>query len=190
MGVTMTALREALKRLEQMGLVEVRHGDAMRVRDWHEAGGLDVIAHLLFRSGGLDAKILSDVMEARGLMLSELAALAAERREDGQAARLRELARAFAEAPDDAAAQQVDFVFMTELAQAANNVVFVLILNSIRSLYFENAALLPVSAEHGELASHYTRAADAVSRRRPAAARRAVAELAARQRERVEALLG
>src|SRR4051794_41552174 len=34
LGVTMTALREALKRLEQLGLVEVRHGDAMRVSDW------------------------------------------------------------------------------------------------------------------------------------------------------------
>ena len=56
LGVTMTALREALKRLEQMGLVEVRHGDAMRVNDWRDAGGLDVIAHLLFRSGGLDGR--------------------------------------------------------------------------------------------------------------------------------------
>src|SRR5688572_4649127 len=41
LGVTLTSLREGLKRLEQMGLVEVRHGDAMRVRPWREAGGLD-----------------------------------------------------------------------------------------------------------------------------------------------------
>src|SRR5215213_459245 len=65
LGVTMTALREALKRLEQMGLVEARQGDAMRVRDWREHGGTDVIAHLLFRSGGLDAGVLADVLEAR-----------------------------------------------------------------------------------------------------------------------------
>src|SRR4051812_49736229 len=39
LGVTMTALREALKRLEQLGLVEVRHGDAMRVTDWRARGG-------------------------------------------------------------------------------------------------------------------------------------------------------
>src|SRR5215218_10536528 len=56
MGVTMSSLREALKRLEQMGLVESRQGDAMRVRDWREHGGTDVITHLLFRSGGVDAK--------------------------------------------------------------------------------------------------------------------------------------
>src|SRR6186713_2173748 len=51
LGVTMGSLREALKRLEQMGLIEVRHGDAMRVRDWRAHGGLDVVAHLVLRSG-------------------------------------------------------------------------------------------------------------------------------------------
>src|SRR4029077_7635025 len=69
LGVTMSSLREALKRLEQMGLVEVRHGDAMRVLDCREHGGLDVLTHLLLRSGGLDAGVLSDILEARSLML-------------------------------------------------------------------------------------------------------------------------
>src|SRR5262249_41263975 len=65
MGVTMTTLREALQRLEQMGLIEVRHGDAMRVVDWHERGGLDLIPYLLLRPSGIDRKLLGDVMEAR-----------------------------------------------------------------------------------------------------------------------------
>src|SRR3954462_5992863 len=102
-----------------MGLIEARQGDAMRVRDWREHGGTDVIAHLLFRSGGVDANVLADVLEARGLMLRELAGLAAERRRAEQAARLAQLAAAFAAAPDDAAAQAVDFAFVTELAEAA-----------------------------------------------------------------------
>src|SRR3954464_3623409 len=92
LGVTMTALREALKRLEQLGLVEVRHGDAMRVSDWRARGGLDVIAHVLFAAGGLDREMLSDVLEARRLMLAESARLAAERRDALQAVRLEELA--------------------------------------------------------------------------------------------------
>ena len=36
LGVTLGSLREALKRLEQMGLLDVRHGDATRVRDWRQ----------------------------------------------------------------------------------------------------------------------------------------------------------
>jgi GntR family transcriptional regulator, transcriptional repressor for pyruvate dehydrogenase complex len=189
LGVTMSSLREALKRLEQMGLVDSRQGDAMRVRDWRDHGGLDVMAHLLLRSGGIDASVLADVLEARGLMLRELAGLAAERRDAEQATRLTELARAVAEAPDDASAQRVDFAFFTELAQAAGNVVFVLIMNSIRALYFAHAEQLPVTARREELAPLYERAAAAVADQDPAAARDAVADLAARQRARVEEAL-
>jgi len=190
LGVTMSSLREALKRLEQMGLVEARQGDAMRVRDWREHGGLDVIAHLLFRSGGLDAGVMADVLEARGLMLRELAALAAERRDDAQARRLVELADQVAGAPDAAAAQLVDFAFFTELAQAAGNLVFVLVLNSIRALYFAHAERLPVTAGHDELAPLYARVAGAVRAGDGAAARAAVGELADRQRARVEQAVG
>ena len=190
LGVTMSSLREALKRLEQMGLVEARQGDAMRVRDWREHGGLDVIAHLLFRSGGLDAGVMADVLEARGLMLQDLAALAAERRDDAQARRLVELADQVAGAPDAAAAQLVDFAFFTELAQAAGNLVFVLVLNSIRALYFAHAEGLRVTAGHEELASLYARVAGAVRAGDGAAARAAVGELADRQRARVEQAVG
>src|ERR687888_2144233 len=86
LGVNMASIREAVKRLEQLRLVEVRHGDAMRVRDWRAHGGLDVVAHLLFRAGGLDRQTLASLLEARRLMLQESARLAAERRsrEQGQ----------------------------------------------------------------------------------------------------------
>jgi GntR family transcriptional repressor for pyruvate dehydrogenase complex len=189
LGVTMSSLREALKRLEQMGLVESRQGDGMRVRAWREHGGLDVVAHLLFRAGGVDGRVLADVLEARSLMLAELAALAARRRSPDAAGRLRDLAAEFARAPDDAAAQRVDFAFVTELAAAAGNLVFVLVLNSIRALYFAHAGELPVTARPGELAPLYTRAAEAVAAQDPGAARAALADLAARQRERVEGAL-
>src|SRR4051812_42408263 len=136
LGVNMASVREAVKRLEQLRLVEVRHGDAMRVRDWRAHGGLDVVAHLLFRAGALDRDTLASLLEARRLMLAEAARLAAERRSPEQAARLGELADGFAAAPDEEAAQALDFAFMTELVEAAGNVVFGLILNSIRELYF------------------------------------------------------
>ena len=78
---------------------------------------------------------------------------------------------------------------MTELAQAADNLVFVLILNSIRALYFEHAAALPVTARPGDLAPSYAAAADAVAERDAARARSVMDALAERQGQRVEEAL-
>jgi DNA-binding FadR family transcriptional regulator len=182
LGVTMTALREALKRLEQLGLVEVRHGDAMRVTDWRVNGGLDVIAHVLFAAGGLDRAVLADVMEARALMLAQSARLAAERRDGAQAARLEELAERIAAAPDAASAQALDWAFFHELVETARNVVLLLVMNSIRGIYLERGELFAaVVGDHATLAPLYARAAQAIARRQGAAAERAVAELAAAQ---------
>jgi GntR family transcriptional repressor for pyruvate dehydrogenase complex len=179
LGVTMTALREALKRLEQLGLVEVRHGDAMRVADWRARGGLDVIAHVLFAAGGLDRGMLGDVMEARRLMLAESARLAAERRDDAQATRLEQLAERLADAPDPASAQALDWAFFHELVEAARNVVLLLVMNTIRDIYLQRGELFQaVVADRDELAPMYGRAARAVARREPDAAGRAVEELA------------
>jgi GntR family transcriptional repressor for pyruvate dehydrogenase complex len=179
LDVNMAPVREAVKRLEQLGLVEVRQGDAMRVTDWRSSGGLDVIAHVLFAAGGLDRDTLAQVMEARRLMLSASARLAATRRGDDQARRLRALAYRIAEAPDRTAAQALDFAFFAELVEAAGNVVLMLVTNSIRRVYFERSELfLPLIDTPREL---YGRAARAIDRRQPAAAARAVHELAAAQ---------
>jgi GntR family transcriptional repressor for pyruvate dehydrogenase complex len=190
LGVTLGSLREALKRLEQMGLVEVRHGDATRVNDWRSSGGLDVIAHVLFLGGGVDAKVLSDILEARTLMLGELAALAAARRSDEQAARLHELAANFAAEHDTAAAARIDFAFFTEVAQTADNLVFVLILNAIKRVYFEHLTAVPVTAEPAAIAPLYASIADAIDAQDEDAARTAAQRLASLQRAGVEALLG
>jgi DNA-binding FadR family transcriptional regulator len=181
LDVNMASVREAVKRLEQLGLVEVRHGDAMRVTDWRTSGGLDVIAHVLFAAGGLDQGMLGQLMEARRLMLAESARLAAERRGNDQAQRLETLAERIAAAPDDAAAQALDFAFFSELVEAAGNVVLVLVMNSIRRIYFARGDLFApiVRIPH----EPYLHAAQAIKRRQPAAAARAVAQLAALQED-------
>ena len=186
LGVNMASVREAVKRLEQLRLVEVRHGDAMRVRDWRADGGLDVIAHVLFRAGGFDPGTMRSLLEARRLMLTESARLAAKRRSPEQARRLRELAEGIASAPDAAAAQALDFAFMTELVEAAENVVFRLILNSIRRLYLDNAELFQaVVADRDELVPLYRRAAAAVDSGRAGSAAGALERLAKAQEARL-----
>lgn len=185
LGVTLSSVREALKRLEQMGLVDVRHGDAMRVRAWREHGTLDVLAHVLFAGGTLDARVLRDLLDARALMLRELAGLAAERRADEHAGRLEEIAVQFAAVSETEPAALLDYAFFTEIARAADNVVFDLVLNAIRNLYFEHLELYPVTERPQELAPLYSRIARAVRRGDGNRARAAAFELASQQAERL-----
>jgi len=186
LGVNMGPVREALKRLEQLRLVESRQGDAMRVTDWRADGGLDVIAHVLVRSGALDHEALDGVMEARASMLSEAARLAAERRTDEQAVRLSEIAEAIALAESPDAAQALDFVFFAELVDAAGNLVFRLLTNSIREVYFEHADLFRAIVDgEGELSPLYAEAAAAVGIQAAAQAALAVRRLAEGQAARL-----
>jgi GntR family transcriptional repressor for pyruvate dehydrogenase complex len=187
LGVNIGPVREAVKRLEQLRLVTVRHGDAMRVADWRATGGLEAAAPLLFRSDGFDPGALAALMEARRIMLAQSARLAADRRSDEQATELERLADCIAASADDPAAlQALDFAFFAELIDAAGNLVFSLVMNSIRHVYLENARLFEALVhEPAELAPHYRRAANAVTARSPAEADAAVEQLARLQEERV-----
>ena len=190
LGVNMASVREAVKRLEQLRLVDVRHGDAMRVRDWRADGGLDVVAHVLFRAGGFDADTLEHLLEARRLMLSEAARLAAERRSDEEAGLLSELAERIARADERDPAQGIDWEFMHVLVEAADNVVFRLIMNSIRELYFSRAELFGGLVERpAELAPLYRRAARAIESGSGSRAAGAIAALTEAQEARLREAL-
>lgn len=192
LGVTLSSLREALKRLEQMGLVDVRHGDATRVRDWRDHGGLDVVAHLLLRGGAVDPTVLRDVFEVRTFVLREMAGLAAARRDDDATARLRDLAGRLGEADqeDALAAAHMDFAFFTEVARAAGNVVFILVLNTIRDLYLAHLDRLTVTADPSLLAPAYGAIAAAIGDGHVERARTATHALAEAQRIAVEQAAG
>jgi DNA-binding FadR family transcriptional regulator len=189
--VNMASVREGVKRLEQARLVDVRHGDGMRVRDWRTNGGLDVLAHLAAPDGRLDREVAQAVFEARGVLLTAAARLAAGRRSSEQAKLLRSLAAQLAIEPDDDAAQGLDFAFYAVLVEAAGNLVFSLITNSIRDLYLARRELFrPIVARRAELGPLYERAARAVGERDAAAAEAAVERLAAAQAARLLGRLG
>jgi GntR family transcriptional repressor for pyruvate dehydrogenase complex len=178
LGVNMASLREGIKRLEQLRLVDVRHGDAMRVRDWRATGGLDVLAY----AATADPAMTAALFEARRLLLREAARLAAERRSPEQAQALAELATAFADAPDDVSAQALDLAFMGTLIDGADNLLFTLILNSIRELYAQHLERFrAIVRDRSALAPMYERAAAAVEARDPDATAAAVEAIAAHQ---------
>jgi GntR family transcriptional regulator, transcriptional repressor for pyruvate dehydrogenase complex len=176
--VNMASVREALKRLQQLRLVEVRHGDATRVLDWRRSGGLEA---LVLQGSGQQA-IVGDLFEARRLLLVEAARLAAQRRSAEQSAALLELAGAVALADDDQAALLADWEFMAALVEAAGNLVFQLTMNTVRELYLPRAdAFAPLVADRRGLAKLYARVAESVSKGDADGAAAAIEQLAEAQ---------
>lgn len=90
LAVNRGSVREALKQLEQLGLVEIRRGDGALVRPLREAS-LDVV-HDLLRSGDvLERRVLEEMLDVHEMLLAGATALAAEDLSDPALARARDL---------------------------------------------------------------------------------------------------
>jgi GntR family transcriptional repressor for pyruvate dehydrogenase complex len=143
LGVNRASLREALKKLEHLGLVKIRQGDGTRVQDFMSSAGIDILSHLipLAQAGGGQATLLRDVLEFRRLYGREVARLAAERAEPADAERLRAIADACAE-PGKSAEEvlRLDFEFYVALTAATHNRVFALLINTTRQAVMSYAS--------------------------------------------------
>lgn len=174
LGISRPAVREALQRIGQTGLVEVRHGGATTVRDFKRYAGLDLLPKLLVRGGQLDAAIVRSVVEARAEVGPGIAALAAERGGPGLAAAL-DAVVADLETTDDAIAwQRLALDYWDLLVDGADSLVFRLMYNSLRTAY-EPAlpALATVLADEVGQVEPYRLLAAAIRAGDPATARAA-----------------
>ena len=190
-GVNMASVREAVKRMEQLRLLDVRHGDAMRVRDWRQAAGLDVLVHALVAAPALAGAVLPNLFEARRLLLTEAARLAAERRTDEQAENIHvhsaRLAAAMREGEKwqlPRGTQLAELAFMEAVLDASGNLVFALIMNSVRELYLEALEMFAAMLDPAD-AIAYAGIAEAIERRDADQAAERMAAIAKLQQDRL-----
>ena len=113
-GVNRHAVREAVKRLAEVGLVEVSHGGATKVRDWRRAAGLDVLPDIAFD----DPAALVHALRMRRTIGVDVARLAAAARAEVEA---------FPADPDGYEA------LWSALVDASGNVAYRLALNSLEA---------------------------------------------------------
>lgn len=174
LGISRPAVREALQRIGQTGLVEVRHGGATTVRDFRKYAGLDLLPKLLVRGGRLDAAIVRSVVEARAEVGPGIAALAAERGGPGLAAALDSVVADLETADDAIAWQRLALDYWDLMVDGADSLVFRLMYNSLRTAY-EPAlpALAAVLADEVGQVEPYRLLAGAIRAGDPATARAA-----------------
>lgn len=135
LGVSRPAVREALQRMAQTRLLEVRHGGATTVRDFKRFAGLDLLPRLLVRAGVLDAAVARSILEARLVIGPGVAALAAERGGPALAATLTATVDALAATDDDVERQLHALAYWDLVVDGADSLTFRLMFNSLRAAY-------------------------------------------------------
>jgi GntR family transcriptional repressor for pyruvate dehydrogenase complex len=135
LGVSRPVVREALQRLANAGLVEVRQGGSTTVRDFKRYGGLNLLAHLLFGGGAVDVSVARSIADARQRIGPEIAALAAERSGAALAPALNEVVDAMAGDADPVGRQRSALAFWDVLVDGADSIVFRLMFNSLKVAY-------------------------------------------------------
>ncbi|MDX1510135.1 MAG: FadR/GntR family transcriptional regulator [Nitriliruptorales bacterium] len=190
LGVSRPAVREALQRLAQSRLVAIRQGESTTVRDWTTSAGLDLLPHLLVAGGKLDPTVIESIIEVRQLVGPLVAGHAAERRDDGDVARLREILDELTTATDDTARQQIALRFWDQVVIAARSIALRLLFNALRDAY---EPLLEATGPllHDEVThiAGYRAIVDAIAAGNADASRVAASELLARGSRAVEELL-
>jgi DNA-binding FadR family transcriptional regulator len=155
--VNRASLREALKKLEHLGLVRIRQGDGTRVQNFMETGGIELVQHLLPLAGG-KPELIRDLLEFRRIFGRELARLAAARQAVGDGlARLRELADRAERASGALELFEADFDFYVSLAQLSGNQVMLLLINTVRDSVRGFMPLLANLAAPGEVVRRHHR---------------------------------
>lgn len=188
-GVGRSAMREAIKSLSLIGLVEVRHGDGTYLRKADSA----ILPQIIEWGLLLGEPRTRDLVEARQKIEEVIAGLAAERRDETDLAALRTSLAAMAEASgpdaDPAAFVDADVQFHLLLADAARNTALRDVLVGIQALlraWIRRA--ISIGDRAGSLEEHMP-ILEAVERGDPEAAERAMAAHMRHAGERLERAL-
>ncbi len=133
LSVNRASVREALKQLEQLGLVTIRRGGGARVCHLHEAS-VDIVRHLLHADSEIDPSLALQILDVNEIMVAGATRLAVERASESELMEARELMEDLVAASDEAeknlAATDALFELIT---RASDNLVLRLIHNAIRT---------------------------------------------------------
>ena len=174
------SVREGLKKLEQLRLVEIQRGSGNRVRELEQAN-LDLVVRLLLREGRPQLAWIRDLIELRDLLGVALVRLGLERASEEE---LAELVAALHAAGDSEATEE-RFLASASRAQEVgvrmtHNRILVMLWNTLRRC-MEPAAFgvaeQRIGAARRELQPALRRCAHAVEARDTETAARAVREL-------------
>lgn len=126
------AIREAMQRLERMGLVQIRHGERARVAQPSVGQAIEQIGETMRHLLAHSPATLEHLKEARATFEKESARIAALRRQPADVARLRALLERQEAARSDAAAFiALDGALHREIAAISGNPIFPAVVEAV-----------------------------------------------------------
>lgn len=136
-GVHRSAVREALKKLEQLGIAHIRPGGA-RVAPLDEAS-LDIVEHLLGLEDPPNPEIVDQVLEVMGGLFSNAARYCAERATDDQRRQVHALLARIMD-PEDRDAERIEMIHQLGdlFVEASDNLVLRLVRRGVRTHLVEH----------------------------------------------------
>lgn len=133
--VNRASVREAVKRLEFLELVEVRHGQGTFVRGVATSSALQVIETLLRDPKTVTTDLLRQLLEFRRHVTTHVVELAARNRRPEHVTRARDLLAAEQDAADDPQrALEIDLEMNALLGEASGNLMYQLLTNLFTKL--------------------------------------------------------
>ncbi len=130
LGVSRTVVREATKRLEQQGMLEIQHGTGIKIVDRLHRPLNDSLTLLIPDM----ADRLQQLNEARLSIEPDAASSAAQRATKEQIKTMRRIQTQLEKAPDNAAAIEADIAAHHAIADASGNLIYRLILDSLAEI--------------------------------------------------------
>lgn len=136
MNVNRNTLREALRKLEILGLLSVRQGDGIYVLDYRDSGNIELLKHILVLRKETTAEIIHDILKIRTIVIPEMAALAAEKITADELQILKKI-------NDDPAMSLIDkdIAIHGLIAKVSGNLFFMILLNFFNDIFRQYAGL-------------------------------------------------
>lgn len=132
LNVNRSTVREAFKKLEMLGLVEIRHGDGVYVKNYLDSGNLDLLRAMATSGGRINIEILKGLLDLRRLILPDVAFQAALNRTDEDLDEMNRIIQDSGISLNDR-----DMMLYRLIARASRNIPFLIVLN-----FFNNSGLV------------------------------------------------
>lgn len=139
LDVNRATVREALKKLEMLGLIEIRHGEGIFIKDYLSSGNLELFKMMIYLNDTIPFSILQNLLQIRRIIVPQMAAIASQNITTDEIKAFESIVES-----NDSILEK-DLAVHQLIAKASRNMLYMFLLNFFNQifrdfgyLYFEN----------------------------------------------------